>query len=316
MAPPELAIIYQTRTYVSGLGNNSNPCTAALPCQTLQAALAKTTPGGQIYALDSANYGYVTINQAVSIISGRGTTGILAAITSVSGVTINAGANDIINLQGLDIDGAGSGSNGILFNSGSSVNIQNSVIRGFTSGINFKPTASSAITVSNTLISNNSTGFIFQNSAISTGVLNDIQLVNNGSGIVAAGSSSTAPATLTIQSSMVANNSAVGILASSFSNVTVSNTTLANNGVAVEAESAGALIQVSGSTLTGNSTGWMALGGGQVTSSGNNSSGGNASGNTVSPPTVPPPPPVASNFLTDDAGNYFLDSAGGRITAF
>src|SRR5262245_5623171 len=42
-----------TRTYVSGLGKDSNPCAAAAPCQTLQAALTQTLAGGQIYALDS-----------------------------------------------------------------------------------------------------------------------------------------------------------------------------------------------------------------------------------------------------------------------
>src|SRR5437588_9692714 len=85
-------------TFVSGLGDDRNPCTVAAPCKTLQAALAKTLAGGQIFALDSADYGYVTINQAVSIISGHGVTGVLAT-SSVTGVTINAGTNDTINLQ-------------------------------------------------------------------------------------------------------------------------------------------------------------------------------------------------------------------------
>src|SRR5690349_11535622 len=55
------------RTYVSGTGVDSNPCTFAAPCQTLQAALTKTAPGGEIQSLDSADYGHVTINQAVTI---------------------------------------------------------------------------------------------------------------------------------------------------------------------------------------------------------------------------------------------------------
>jgi hypothetical protein len=199
------------RTFVSGLGKDSNPCTVAAPCKTLQAALAKTLAGGQISALDSADYGNVTINQAVSIVSGHGATGVMAT-SSVTAITINAGANDVINLQGLDIDGAGSGANGIQFNTGASLNVQNSVIRGFSNGINFQPNGSSALSVGNTLVSNNSTGLRFQSSAISTGVLNDVQMVNNGTGIVAAGTSGTAPATVAIQNSVVANNSTVGIL--------------------------------------------------------------------------------------------------------
>jgi hypothetical protein len=288
------------RTFVSGLGKDSNACTAAAPCLTLQGALGKTLTGGQIYALDSANYGYVTINKAVSIISGGGATGVLAT-SSISGITIAAGANDIVNLQGLDIDGAGSGTNGILFNSGGTVNIQNSLIRGFTTGINFQPSGSSALFVGTTLISNNLTGILFQNAATSIGTLNDVQLVNNGSGIVAQGAGSTAVANVTVQSSMVANNSTVGILAGSFSAVSVSNSIIANNGVGLQAQSASALLNTSGSTVTGNGTGWIAANGGQVISASDNPIGGNTAGNTA-PPTAPAPPPptvIAKNIVTD-----------------
>src|SRR6516165_5126937 len=118
------------RTYVSGKGSDSNTCTASSPCLTLQGALAKTLAGGEIYALSSANYGYVTINHAVSIVAGSGVSGVLAP-SNVSGITINAGVNDVVNLRGLDIDGAGSGASGILFTSGAELNIQDSVIRGF-----------------------------------------------------------------------------------------------------------------------------------------------------------------------------------------
>src|SRR5258708_37141064 len=65
------------RTYVSGTGRDSNPCTRSAPCQTLQAALKLTTPGGEIQSLDSADYGYVTITQAVTIIGAHGATGAL-----------------------------------------------------------------------------------------------------------------------------------------------------------------------------------------------------------------------------------------------
>jgi hypothetical protein len=275
------------RTFVSGGGQDSNPCTVAAPCQTLQAALSKTLTGGEISALDTANYGYVTINQAVSIISGHGATGV-SATSSVTGITISAGASDVINLQGLDIDGAGSGADGIQFNTGASLNVQNSVIRGFSNGINFQPNGSSALSVGNTLVSNNSTGVRFQTSATSTGVLNDVQLVNNGNGIVALGTKSTGLATVTIQNSVVANNSTVGILSGGYSAVMVGNSTIANNGVGLEAQNTGALLQASGSTVTGNATGWLAATGGQVISAGNNGIGGNMAGRGLAaraPPT-------------------------------
>src|SRR6516164_977949 len=88
------------RTYVSGKGSDSNTCTASSPCLTLQGALAKTLAGGEIYTLNSANYGHVTISHAISIVAGSGVSGVLAP-SNVSGITISAGANDVVNLRGL-----------------------------------------------------------------------------------------------------------------------------------------------------------------------------------------------------------------------
>src|SRR6478752_2955435 len=68
----------QMRTYVSGLGSDANPCTVSAPCQTFQRALAMTVAGGTIFVLDSANYGPVTINKAVTITSEGSMAGVLA----------------------------------------------------------------------------------------------------------------------------------------------------------------------------------------------------------------------------------------------
>src|SRR5262249_44137287 len=71
----------QTRTYVSGTGSDSYPCTATQPCKTLQAALSLTVAGGEIFVLNSANYGPVTITKAVTI-TGEGA---VAGMLSTSG---------------------------------------------------------------------------------------------------------------------------------------------------------------------------------------------------------------------------------------
>jgi Right handed beta helix region len=310
-------------TYVSGSGSDSNPCTVALPCLTLQAALGKTLPGGEIDTLTSANYGSVTINQAVTIIGGHGVTGILAPST-VTGITINAGANDIVNLQGLDIDGAGLGANGIQFSSGASLSIQNSAIRGFVNGISFQPSGASTLSVGSTVISNNSIGVNFLSAAVSSGILNDVQVAGNGSGIIVAGAGSTSTANVTVQGSVVANNNTVGILSNGFSSVTVANSTIANNNVGVEAQNTGALLQTSGSTITGNGTGWLTTNNGQVISSADNLIGGNTAGNQAPPTSVastapslspsPSPPPV-SNYLLDNNGNVLSTSTDVALTA-
>ena len=145
----------QMRTYVSGGGNDNSGCTATSPCKTFKAALALTIAGGEIYVLDSSNYGAVTINKAVTITSEGAVAGVLA--TNGIAVTISAGANDVVNLRGLDVDGGNSGAVGIQFNSGQSLNIQKSTVRNFTnSGIGFAPSAgTSALFVSDTQVTNN-----------------------------------------------------------------------------------------------------------------------------------------------------------------
>jgi Right handed beta helix region len=255
-----------TRTYVSRTGVDSNPCTAPLPCQTFQAALALTVAGGEIYVLDSANYGPVTINKAVTITSEGAVAGIVAG--SGVGITISAGANDVINLRGLEIDGSNTGSVGIQFNSGQSLNIQKSVIRNFTgSGITFAPSGTSSLFVIDTnLINNLCSGISLTNSA--TGALSRVNLNQNGVGVLAYGSG----VSLTVTDTVAGNNT-YGIGASS-SAVMVRNSTLNSNLIGISADQS-AMVRVGQSTITANATGWKATNGGQVLSYGNNNVNGN-----------------------------------------
>src|SRR5215813_1696388 len=197
-APP------QARTYVSAQGNDANPCLVSSPCRTFQAALALTNAGGEIFVLNSANYGTVTITKAVAITSEGAVAGVLA--TTGVGITINAGASDVINLRGLDIDGGKTGTNGILFSSGSALNIQRSSIRGFTgSGISFAPTGVSSLFVSDTMVSNNQgNGILVSGGAAAVkGALTRITATGNGVGVFASG----ANVTMTVADVMASNNS-------------------------------------------------------------------------------------------------------------
>src|SRR5215469_13230218 len=117
------------RTFVSGSGNDANPCSLGAPCRSFAGAIAQTSPGGEIAVLDTAGYGQVTITKAVSIVNEEGVEAGIT-VTSGDGITINAGATDVVNLRGLTIVG-GSGSHGITLNSGAALNIQNCVVRGF-----------------------------------------------------------------------------------------------------------------------------------------------------------------------------------------
>jgi hypothetical protein len=264
------------RTYVSGLGNDNNACSAASPCATFHAALALTVAGGEIFVLNSADYGPVTINKAVSITSEGAAAGILA--TSGAGITISAGASDVINLRGLTIDGGNSGTVGIQFVSGKSLTIQKSYIRNFTgSGISFAPAASATMFVSDTVVTNNvNNGIVVASgSGAVKGALSRVTATGNGVGILASGSG----VSLAVTDAVVSNNG-YGIGASS-SAVTVRNLTASANSVGIAADQTSTVVGVALSTLSGNSTGWQATNGAQVQSYGNNNVGGNASDGTA-----------------------------------
>src|SRR6201991_3167896 len=94
-----------TRTWVSGVGDDANPCSRTAPCKTWAGAISKTAVNGEIDALDPAGFGAVTITKAVTLDG----TAALGGITNpgVNGVIINAPATDNVILRGLSIHGAG-----------------------------------------------------------------------------------------------------------------------------------------------------------------------------------------------------------------
>jgi hypothetical protein len=70
-----------TRTWVSGVGDDANPCSRTAPCKTFAGAISKTAAGGEIDALDPAGYGAVTINKGITIDGGGGQ--VASVLTSV-----------------------------------------------------------------------------------------------------------------------------------------------------------------------------------------------------------------------------------------
>jgi hypothetical protein len=140
------AFAQATRTWVSGVGDDANPCSRTAPCKTFAGAISKTAAGGEIDALDPGGFGSVTITKSITI---RGTA-TLAGITAsgVNGITINAGANDNVVLEDLDINGLGSGLSGVKILSAASVTFDRVRIYGFTgspgTGIEVAPPANLA----------------------------------------------------------------------------------------------------------------------------------------------------------------------------
>src|SRR5688572_8801225 len=132
LAISSVAQAQATRTWVSGVGDDVNPCSRTAPCKTFAGAISKTAAGGEISVLDPGGFGALTITKSISI-NGEwgGEAGVLASFTN--GFIIN-GANVVVNLRGLMIEGATNGLNGVRFLQGSALHTQNCIIRGFNSG--------------------------------------------------------------------------------------------------------------------------------------------------------------------------------------
>src|SRR4029077_13629187 len=115
-----------TRTWVSGVGDDVNPCSRTAPCKTFAGAISKTAIGGEIDCLDPGGFGAVTITKSMTI-DGSGTFGSILA-TGSTGIIVNAGQSDIGVIRGLSINGTGSGVNGIRFLAGGALHVEDVVI--------------------------------------------------------------------------------------------------------------------------------------------------------------------------------------------
>jgi hypothetical protein len=185
-----------TRTWVSGVGDDANPCSRTAPCKTFAGAITKTAAGGEISVLDAGGYGAVTITKSISIVSAGEEGSILGAGTN--GVIINAGPNDAVTLSGLFIEGAGTGAIGVRFIAGGDLDVRNCLIRGFQSGdaaagIAVEPSATGArVLVSGTALERNAAGIRVKAATPAAPpvavFLDDVQVVHNaGAGVSADG---------------------------------------------------------------------------------------------------------------------------------
>jgi len=152
----------RARVFVASYGNDANPCTFGSPCKTFQQAVNAVDAGGEVTAIDSAGFGPINITKSVSITSPAGIEAGIVPTAGGNAITIAAGAENEINLRGLIIEGSFTGATGIVFSSGGTLTIQDTVVRDFIdSGIGLTPNSSAHIAVSNTSVINNGGDGIF-----------------------------------------------------------------------------------------------------------------------------------------------------------
>jgi hypothetical protein len=270
-----LAQAQATRTWVSGVGDDANPCSRTAPCKTYAGAISKTAAGGEISTLDPGGFGAVTITKAITI-NGDGTLGgILAAGTT--GVTVNAGANDVVILRNLSIAGAGSGLRGIWFRSGSELHVENVTIYGFLGqGILFQPSVPAALFASRVSIQNSfDAGILVQptpaGAALAT--LQDVRMDGNGHGLMVEEGSS-----VIVRNSQAGGNVVNGFAVTGGTRpafLVVEGGMAVGNTTGVLSSGGNASARLSGATVSRNATGLQSASGGAIISFGNNRVSGN-----------------------------------------
>ena len=171
------------RTYVSGVGDDTNPCSRTAPCKTFAGAMSKTDVNGEINALDAGGFGGVTITKSV-IIDGTGVmSGVLMPGNGATGITINITASTdeakSVHIRGLALNGVGTGANGVKVLAANKVVIEDCRISNFKEiGI---AVAAGNVFVRNTTIHNNRNGINVSGGQVA---LNDVSITFNATGLV------------------------------------------------------------------------------------------------------------------------------------
>ena len=242
-----LAQAQATRTWVSGVGDDVNPCSRTAPCKTFAGAISKTAPNGEINVLDPGGFGAVTITKSITIDGGGFIAGVL--VSGTNGIIIN-GAGIDVTLRGLDIDGLTTGLDGIKILQANRVSIEGCQIYGFAGsgvnsrGISDERTTGGNLAVRNTIVRNNS-----------------------GSGVVILPSSGATTITASIDNVRSDGNGSSGFVADNGSRVTISNSVAFNNtsqGFIAEGPGGASELNLENCVASGNGTGVIVLGGGTI----------------------------------------------------
>jgi hypothetical protein len=260
-----------TRTWVSGVGDDVNPCSRTAPCKTFAGAISKTAAGGEINVLDAGGFGAVTITKSITIDGGGSFASILASGTN--GIIINAAITDVVNIRNLSINGANTGLDGIRYLAASKVNVENCTIFNFTGqGIDTSLTSSGALKVFNTTFEKCNDGVIATTTAgvlsVSLDHVHMQGLTNFGLSMLIGQAA--------VSSSDFDKIGTTAINGQGPSTINVDSCILTHNGTAISATSAGqSLIRLSNNSIYDNNVGINSIG--VVTTAGNNRNAGNTS---------------------------------------
>ncbi|MEK6302811.1 MAG: right-handed parallel beta-helix repeat-containing protein [Acidobacteriota bacterium] len=279
LAISSVAQAQATRTWVSGVGDDANPCSRTAPCKTFAGAISKTAACGEISVLDPGGFGAVTITKSITI-NGDGTlAGILAA--NVNGIIVNAGVNDVVTIRNVSINGACTALNGIRYLAGKHLRVENCTIYGFTgassAGIDGANTVAGEMSIVNTSISNCTTGIRTANIAGNNNAsISNCRVQRGTTGIQSRGSGN-----VTVSDSVISHQTGNGLLADNSATLNAERCVASNNGTGANAFTATSTLRISGCSFFNNATGVNVAAGSTSDTFQNNSIFGNTTANVT-----------------------------------
>jgi hypothetical protein len=267
-----------SRTWVSGVGDDANPCSRTAPCKTFAGAISKTAVNGEINCLDPGGFGAVTITKSITIdcheifasILNAGTNGVVIAYDSFA----VGDTKKTVRLRNINFNGVTTGINGIRIlggasSAGSAVFIEDCMIDGNTArGISDERTGGGELSVSHTTVRDMAgTGIAILSSLQATLDNVRVQNANIGVGVANGGK-------VMIANSVFSGNTAAGIAGDAGSQITIDNSVTSSNGTGIQSNGT---TRISNTDISFNTTGIT----GATSSFGNNRISGNTAAGTA-----------------------------------
>ena len=256
-----------TRTWVSGTGLDTNPCSRTAPCLTFAGALSKTAAGGEIDCLDGGSFGTVTINKAITIDCTAPGAGI-SIPNGGNGINVAAGATDKVVIRNVFIQGP-FGNNGVRWTAGDQLLLDNVRISGFPgAGVAVNKAGGGSLYIRNTLMNNLTRGIqIFSTSGTFRLQVDQTRIDRLTSHGIELGSTNV---TGSVTNSVISESPTSALLVSAASAfINADNNVIVNNGNGVNVTAAGS-IRISNNAFESNTNAIAFSGGGTVSSAGNN----------------------------------------------
>ena len=279
----------QQRVFVSGTGDDSNPCTRTSPCRNFQRGHDAVAPGGEVVALDSAGYGQVTITKSVTI-TGEGVMAGITAASGTNGISI-ATAGITVNLRSLSIQGNGTGDHGINATDFTVLHLEKCIVNGFANEgilVFVSGVGTRKVFIKDSISRNNGGTGIFLANNGGTALIATVEgtrMVNNTNfGIDGSGPG----ATVTARGCLASGNSFIGFLSASGAAFNIESSVASNNGTSGIATFGGGTVRVSNSTVTNNTGLGFNNNSGTFESRENNTVRGNNGGGIQTDGTITP----------------------------